>query len=203
MLSDPAPPELIFHPVTTETWPALEALFMAPGGPKYCWCMVFRGTNAERKEWTAAEARAPASGGLSDANRLRRAALRRRVEAGTPIGLVGFAGGEPVAWVSVGPKPSYLRLGGPDDHPELPQAVWSLACMFLRRPYRRARLTPRLIAAAAAYAREGGAEVLEAYPVAADSPSFRFMGFVGTFEQAGFRKVGTAGTRRTVMRLDL
>lgn len=52
-------------------------------------------------------------------------------------------------------------------------------------------------------ARKQGAKVVEAYPVDPDSPSYRFMGFVGLFEKAGFAKVGIAGTRRHVMRLTL
>jgi hypothetical protein len=43
----------------------------------------------------------------------------------------------------------------------------------------------------------------EAYPVAPDSPSYRFMGFVPMFEKARFVEIGTAGTRRHVMRLSL
>jgi len=49
------------------------------------------------------------------------------------------------------------------------------------------------------YAMENGASYLEAYPVAPDSPSYRFMGFVDTFEKAGFRFVKKAGTRRNAM----
>jgi len=48
-----------------------------------------------------------------------------------------------------------------------------------------------------------GARVVEAYPVAPDSPSYRFMGFVPAFEKAGFREVGRAGSRRHVMRLEV
>jgi hypothetical protein len=45
--------------------------------------------------------------------------------------------------------------------------------------------------------------MVEAYPVAPDAPSYRFMGFVPVFEEAGFAEVGRAGTRRHVMRLSL
>jgi hypothetical protein len=40
---------------------------------------------------------------------------------------------------------------------------------------------------------------VEGYPVAPDSRSYRFMGFLPLFRHAGFVKVGTVGTRRTVM----
>ena len=64
-------------------------------------------------------------------------------------------------------------------------------------------MTRRLIGAAVDHARENGATVVEAYPVDPTSPSYLFMGFVGTFEAMGFREVGRAGTRRHVMRLSL
>jgi GNAT superfamily N-acetyltransferase len=202
-MSDSPPRPLTFRPVTDETWPDLEALFMAPSGPKYCWCMVFRGTSAERREWTAAATKSRGDGRLSEANLLRRKALKARLDGGTPIGLVGYDGAEPVAWVSIAPKASHLRLGGPDPDPDRPGAVWSLACLYLKRRWRHAGHTRSMVEAAASYARREGARVLEAYPVRPDSPSFRYMGFVPTYEALGFRSIGPAGTRRTVMQLDL
>jgi hypothetical protein len=64
-------------------------------------------------------------------------------------------------------------------------------------------MTARLLAAAIDHARRQGATVVEAYPVDRNSPSYRFMGFVGAFKKMGFRAVGRAGTRRHVMRLKL
>ena len=61
-------------------------------------------------------------------------------------------------------------------------------------------MAKRLIGAAVDHARERGAAVVEAYPVDPDSPSYRFMGYVGSFEAMGFRAIGRAGTRRHVMR---
>jgi GNAT superfamily N-acetyltransferase len=61
----------------------------------------------------------------------------------------------------------------------------------------------RLLEAAIEHAKRRGATVLEAYPVDPDAPSYRFMGFVPEFEERGFLEVGTAGSRRHVMRLKL
>jgi hypothetical protein len=61
----------------------------------------------------------------------------------------------------------------------------------------------QLLAAAIAHAKAKGASIVEAYPVDPDSPSYRFMGFVPTFREAGFEEVGRAGTRRHVVRLAL
>lgn len=60
-----------------------------------------------------------------------------------------------------------------------------------------------LVSAAVEHARLKGATTVEAYPVDPDSPSYTFMGLVPTFEAAGFREVGMAGTRRHIMRLTL
>jgi hypothetical protein len=47
------------------------------------------------------------------------------------------------------------------------------------------------------------ATIVEAYPIDAASPSYRFMGFVDAFASAGFQEVGRAGQRRHVMPLVL
>jgi hypothetical protein len=39
--------ELVFREVTEATWGDFEKLFEGPGGPKFCWCMVWRATGAE------------------------------------------------------------------------------------------------------------------------------------------------------------
>jgi GNAT superfamily N-acetyltransferase len=180
-------PELAFHEVDGERWPDLVKLFASRGGPKSCWCMVWRATPQEGKR----------TDGVS-----RRRALQSRVRKHVPIGLLGYAHGEPVAWCSIAPRDTYRRLGGPDDDGDA-VLVWSLVCMFIRRDLRRQGITAQLIEAAVAHARSRGASVVEAYPVDPDSPSYRFMGFVGAFARAGFRTVGRAGKRRHVMRLDL
>lgn len=52
-------------------------------------------------------------------------------------------------------------------------------------------------------ARRRKAQVVEAYPVDEDSPSYRSMGFVPAFERRGFVEAGQAGSRPHVMRLRL
>jgi GNAT superfamily N-acetyltransferase len=75
-----------------------------------------------------------------------------------------------------------------------------LVCFSIRREFRGQGVTEQLIEATADYAKRNGAIVLEAYPVDPDSPSYRFMGYVPTFEAAGFEEIGRAGTRRHVTR---
>lgn len=179
-------PELSFRPVTTENLGDFEALFAARGGPKHCWCMVWRGTPAEKHE----------QGGP-----LKKAQMLRRIDAHIPIGLLGYEGETPRAWVSIAPRETHIRLGGPDAEPG--ETIWSLTCMFIPRPLRGEGLAHTLIAAALDHARSAGATIVEAYPVLPDSPSFRYMGWVPAFEKAGFSFVQMAGTRRHVMRISV
>jgi GNAT superfamily N-acetyltransferase len=130
----------------------------------------------------------------------RKRAMSRRVQRGTPIGLLGYVDSEPVAWCSIAPRSTYVRLisdGTPDD------GVWSIACFFIARAHRKQGITKRMLAAAISHARKRGAKVVEATPVDEDSPSYRFMGFIPMFEEAGFTETGREGTRRHVMRKKL
>jgi GNAT superfamily N-acetyltransferase len=180
------PVKLSFKPVSQATRSDFIAVFDGPGGPKYCWCMAWRQTNAEVKD----------SAGPS-----RRKQMLGRIDAGTPVGLVGYVDGEPVAWVSIAPHETYRELGGPAAEPE--ERIWSIVCMYARRALRGHGLAHQMIAAAVKHARQSGASVVEAYPVDPDSPSYRHMGFVPAYESAGFREISRAGTRRHVMRLTL
>ena len=177
--------DLILRPVDQRAWPDFERLFESRGGPKACWCMVWRAKGEEAKQTKGCE---------------RKDAIKRRVREGVPIGLLGYVDNEPVAWCSVAPKDSYRELGGPTQPGE---TVWSLVCFFVKREFRGAGMTEQLIRGAATEARSQGATILEAYPVDPGSPSYRFMGYVPTFERAGFLHVRLAGIRRHVMRLDL
>lgn len=129
--------------------------------------------------------------------------MRSRVADGGPVGILGYLEGEPVAWCSIAPRPTYRRLGGPDDFADAPDKVWSLVCFFVKRQLRGRGATEQLLMAAIEEARRSGAKIVEAYPVDPQSPSYRFMGFVDTFRRADFKEVGTAGLRRHVLRLAL
>ena len=178
--------DLTFRDVDAETWGDMRALFEGRGGPKYCWCLVWR----------------PKPKGVSKfSNDERRAVLYGFVARGVPIGFLAYDDGEPVAWCSLGPRSEHARLGGPGETDDA--SVWSLTCFFIRRSHRGQGVSRLLIGEAVSRARKAGAQVLEAYPVDADSPSYRFMGFVPVFAGEGFTPVARAGTRRHVMRCDL
>jgi len=178
--------DLSFAPVTLATRADFEGLFSGAGGPKHCWCMVWRRSAAEAKQNN------PTS---------RKAQMLQRIGTGTPVGLLAYADGTPIAWVSIAPRETYRNLGGPPARDG--EVIWSLVCFFVPRRLRGRSIVRRLIAAATDYARGNGATVVEAYPVDPDAPSYRFMGFVPIFSEAGFAEIGLAGWRRHVMRLAL
>ena len=178
---------LVYHEVDRDRWADLERLFESPGGPKFCWCMVWRSMLRETR---------------SD-KQAKKAALEGRVQQGVPVGILGYFDGEPVAGCSIAPRDTYRSFVDKTGPVDEAGNVWSLACLFGPRRLRGQGAMKSLIAAATDHARENGATAVEAYPVDPDSPSHRFMGFVPSFEAAGFRETGRAGTRRHVMRLDL
>ncbi len=145
--------------------------------------------------------RATSEEGRNTKGAVRKQQMHQRIQSNIPVGLLAYEENIPVGWVSIAPRETYRRLGGEQaKHDEL---IWSLACMFVKRSLRRRGLAHKLIAAAIDHARKNGATHIEAYPVAPDAPSYRFMGFVPAFETAGFSHCGMAGKRRHVMRLTL
>lgn len=192
---DPDVTRLVCHPVGRDRWRDLQRLFEGPGGPKHCWCMIWRPL--------------PRGASHSDSSTLRDA-LAQRVQQGEAIGILGYLDGEPVAWTSIAPRSTYLDLGGKQDAADAPECVWSLVCFFVLQRLQGLGITKHLIQDAVAYARRNGATVVEAYPVDPDSPSLRsmgrFMGIISSFKAAGFQEVGLAGSDqyvRHVMRLKL
>ena len=109
--------------------------------------------------------------------------------------MVGYDGGTPVGWCSIGPRAGNTRLATSklirpvDDLP-----VWSIICVVVRGGHRRRGVTTPLIEGAVAYAAARGAPAVEAYPVDAQGGRIDLtMAFVGTramFEKAGFEVVG-------------
>jgi len=177
--------------VTLETWPDLERLFGLPGGSivRGCWCMHYRLTGP----------RPP------DAEPKRE--MHELVASGVVPGLIGYLDGAPVAWISLGPRPEYLRLRRSsvmkpaDDAP-----VWSVVCSYVAKPYRGRGLQHALLAAAVEHARASGATILEAYPVDKADRShddFMFFGSRSLYERAGFTEVVRRSPTRLVMRLTL
>lgn len=183
--------ELEIQPLTPDRLPDLAALFGQGGDPKWCWCSFFRVRNADFAHATA------------DTNRevLERAVDTTAADGRNP-GLVAYRDGEPIGWVSVGPRDDYERLKHSrvlapiDDKP-----VWSIVCFVVSRKARNQGVARALLDAAVDYARQHGATLLEAYPVDTDGErvpaAHAFKGTVGMFERAGFEVVERRQFNRT------
>ncbi|MCY4114030.1 MAG: GNAT family N-acetyltransferase [Chloroflexi bacterium] len=188
---DHLPSGLTFRSVEAATWADLERLFEARGGPSYCWCMPFRATPQENRNLDRTT---------------RKDGMRSRVMAGVPVGILAYAGDEPIGWCSIAPRPTFPRpntsavpgAARADD-----PSVWALTCFFVPRRLRGSGLASRLLEAALDYAGEQGAAAVEAYPVDPDSPSYRFGGTRPMFQAVGARELGPLGLRRHVVRIDL
>lgn len=130
-------------------------------------------------------------------------ALRRMVGAGTPVGILAYADGEPVGWCSIAPRETYAALERSRVLPRLDDVpTWSVVCFFVDRRFRGRGLTLELLEAAVDYARSQGAEVVEGYPKPEGVASYTYMGSATTFRRAGFRDVTPrAGSRPIVRRV--
>jgi GNAT superfamily N-acetyltransferase len=137
----------------------------------------------------------------------RKQGLQNLVEAGTPTGLLAYAGEKPVGWISLGPRPDFKRLEKSrlakpvDDRP-----VWSVVCFFVEKHYRRQGLTVSLLKAGIEFARQNGASILEGYPV--DDPGekqdpFVFVGLYDAFVKAGFEVAARRLEHRPIMRFNM
>ena len=178
------------EPVGPDRWEDLERLLDRPGPHRGCWCLWWRLLHKD-------------FGAMSGEEHRRR--MRRIVRAGAVPGLLGYADGEPVAWVSLGPRADFAALEASrlfrrvDDRP-----VWSVVCFVVRRDHRRQGWMRRLLRAAQTYAAQHGATLLEGYPVECEGRRLTgdsgYTGIASTFRAEGFREVARPRDDRPVMR---
>jgi hypothetical protein len=189
----------VVAPATPDRWADVETVFGSRGDPARCWC-----------QWFYADAHV-AGGAVADRNR---DALCSQVRQGPPPGVLAHRDGEPVGWCAVAPRPTYTRLprtevlrGTPPAELADP-AVWSVTCFVVRVGHRRGGLSRVLLDGAVRLARDGGARVVEGYPVdvaakAATSSAELYHGALSTFLSAGFLEVARPRPARPVVRLEL
>lgn len=183
------------RPVSPGRLGDLDAVFSARGCSvaKGCYCMYYRATHAQYRELGRAKA--------------VRDAMRALVEGGEVTGLIGYLDGEPVGWVSLGPREAYRRLEtskimAPVDG----EPVWSVVCFVVPSAHRGKGLAAALLRAAVDHARRQGARWLEAYPVdleAAPGQTQLWFGTAGMYRDQGFVEVARRKPGRPVMRLRL
>jgi GNAT superfamily N-acetyltransferase len=183
---------ITFHAATPSRWSDLEELFGERGACGGCWCMFWR---LPRKEFdTGKGAR-------------NKRALKAIVVAGQEPGILAYIGKEPIGWCALAPRETYnalerSRILSPlDDKP-----VWSISCLFIKKPYRRKGVSAQLLRAAIKFAAHHGAKTLEGYPVdpSQNMPDpFLWNGTLSAFRAAGFKEVLRRSKSRPIMRFEV
>jgi GNAT superfamily N-acetyltransferase len=129
-----------------------------------------------------------------------RQAMGALVADGAEPGLLAYADGVPVGWLSIGNREQFGQLmRSPQYKPrdEDPN-VFAIVCFYLDPKWKRSGITGALLDAATEWARQRGATAVEAYP----NINPDFMGRLEAFERRGFSQRRTAG-KRVVVRLPL
>ena len=186
---------LTTHPLTADRWPDLEAVFGAKGCSmaRGCWCTYYRESGTAH----------PPPGVPASEDRRRR--LRALADGDPSPGLIGYRDGEPVGWVSLGPRADFPRLRrSPVAKPVDDLPVWSVVCFVVPPARRHQGVATGLLRGAIAYARTRGAPALEAYPIDKAVPgadAWLWPGALSMYRKAGFVEVARRRPQRPVVRL--
>lgn len=192
-----AKPTIDIEPLTPERWNDLVELFGRPGASiaRQCYCMAYR--HSGKREL-------PVGLTYSEANKRE---LKALVDRGVVPGLIGYRDGQPIGWISLGPRADYRRLARSsvmkpvDDKP-----VWSIVCFFVDAQARHQGVADAMLDGALAWARTNGVTLLEAYPcdvAGASRDDSLWFGSKRMFDRAGFVEVARRKPARPVMRRKL
>lgn len=180
---------MICRPLTPARIRDIDSVFGERGTARSCFCMHWRRPD----------------GGFGD-KRDNRDRFADRVAQGPPPGLLGYVHDEPVGWVQLGLRDEFptikrSRLLRPIDELE----VWTINCFVVRVGHRRHGIGMGLLRAAIQYARDQGANVVEAYPVDGKRSSAvdYFTGTLSMFQQQGFVEIIRRNDTRPIVRLEL
>lgn len=185
--------KLTFHPLTPARWPDLVQLFGPEGAVGGCWCMWWR------------ESPKVFAQNVGDNNQR---VFQKMVEVGKPVGVLAYAGAQPIGWCSVSPRAQLIRVRTSATwRPIDSETVWAIGCYFVHADYRNQGVATRLLQAAVKYAKRQGAEVIEAYPKDIGPLPTKvkdealYFGTVAMYQAAGFVEVARRHVAFPIMRL--
>jgi len=130
----------------------------------------------------------------------KKRAMNAIVRAGPEPGLLAYADGTCIGWVSVAPREEHgALLRSPQYRPRDDEAgIWSIVCFTVDRPARGTGVTEALLDAAVEHAFTRGASAVEAYPHLFKHDDY--MGRVDLFRAHGFDVIREAPKRAIVRR---
>ena len=185
--------KLKFRPASADRWTDVEELFGERGACGGCWCMYWR---FPRSQWTASK-------GLKNKN-----AFKKIVSSNRQPGVIAYRGAEPIGWCAIAPREEFSGLAKSrvlkpvDDNP-----IWSITCLFVKKPFRRRGVSVKLLRAAVEFAGKQGARIVEGYPTAPTMEKtpdpFIYMGVPSAFTAAGFKEIARRSASRPIMRFEV
>lgn len=175
-------------PLTPDRWGDFCELFDKPGQHRACSCMWWTLPSAEFNRGKVAN----------------RAAMHERVRGSRAPGLLAYVDGTVAGWISVAPRTDFGRVErSPKLKPIDDEPAWAVTCFWIDKAHRGRGIAKALLDGAIDFAREHGARLVEAYPVASESAmddNAVFSGTPGMFAAAGFRQVAHRGGLRAIWR---
>ncbi|WP_217424023.1 GNAT family N-acetyltransferase [Agromyces sp. Marseille-P2726] len=189
--------ELRVVPAGEAPFEDVETVFGTRGDPAHCWCQWYK---IPGSDWRS----------VGDE------ALRERLEAQLAAsdsgpGLLAYDGETPVGWCAVEPRPNLVRIprsriiAAGTRHPDFDDpTIWAVTCFVIPRAHRRKGVARALAEAAANFAFEHGARIVEGYAVdTAARPGAAaadlFHGTLTMFVNAGFDEVARPKADRVIL----
>jgi GNAT superfamily N-acetyltransferase len=179
--------ELTIRPLTAARVDDVKTVTRGTWGAT-CWDLFPRYSAAQQRELGISGG---APGTTEDRRRAALAKLARRRK--NSAGLVAYRAGEPVGFISLGPRSDFSRIENSRATPPVDDVpAWVIPCITVRHGHRGQGVALAMLRAAVAYAGQRGAAAVEAYP-RSDSKrihdDYAFFGTKAMFEKADFRQV--------------
>jgi len=127
------------------------------------------------------------------------------VKSGTEPGIIAYFENEPIGWCALSSRDNYPALERSRILKKVDeQKVWSIACFFISKNYRKQGISTELLKFAIDYCKKKGAEIVEGYPVEPKNDKmpavFAWTGIASAYLKAGFTEIVRRSETRPIMR---
>lgn len=182
--------KIIFKELSINTWMDFEKLFGERGACGGCWCMYWRLRNKDFENQKGS------------GNKI---AMKNLVMEEYQIGIIMYADKVPIGWCSVAPREDFIRLENSKIlKPIDDKFVWSIACFFIDKKYRRQSYSVELLKGVIKFSKKKNVKILEGYPNEPKKDNmpaaFAWTGIASAFKNTGFKEVIRRSETRPIMR---